>query len=129
MPPHAAVQAIEQRREHQKDAEHAGHRHRRAARYDADEQADEAGCRQVEDRAEEPAEYARIGERHVREVAAGQDALAGEEGREADHRRREQRDQDDQGRLGGEDDAALRCRRERRADQAVAVLVRHHQRA
>ena len=39
-----------------------------------------------------------------------------------------QRDQDDQGRLGGEDEAALRCRREGRADQAVAVLVRHHER-
>src|SRR5215472_1356725 len=129
MPPHAAVKAVEQRGEHHKDAEHAGHRHRRAAREYADEQADEAGCCQVEDRAEEPAEYARIGERHVREVAAGQDALAGEEGREADHRRREQRDQDDQGRLGGEDEAALRRRRERRADQAVAVLVRHHERA
>jgi hypothetical protein len=74
-------------------------------------------------------EHVVITERDVRRMCAGEYALTGEERRENDHYRQRERDQGRQGRLRGQDQAALRRRREGRADQAAAVLVRSDKRA
>ena len=120
---------VGQHGQEQQQREHGGDRRRGAAHQDAGEQADQAGRRHVVGRAQQVGEHVVITERDVRRMAAGQQALTGEEHRGSDHHRQRQRGQADQDRLRGQDQAALRRRREGRADQAGAVLVRGDQRA
>ncbi len=90
---------------------------------------DQGRRRQVADRTHQVAEHAMITERDVRRMTAGEHGLTGKERRESDHHRQRERGQAGQDRLRGQDQAALRRRREGRADQAAAVLVRDDKRA